>query len=364
MLEQSLWLPAESWLDVPEHESSIVGRHKKPDEEAAEKKEKEEAEKAEKKKPKKKPHKKKDLEPEPETEEEASETESEETNSEYEEPDEDSLIEMMKTLPLEDVKDGWDQDMPILVLPLSLSLYMDTFWADSAPYYLPALLANEKDKVINWTTWTDPDDDDKESFGKDVLTTRKIEKKLHTSVTSRMCSANTIQHIAILDNTDTAVTIMVKQTAVGSPYVADYNEWFKWEVITPDERSNQVVVRQQAAIKWIEEYKPWVVWRTVEKWSLAAIKDDNERIEKFLHESAEKVAKGGYLSDQTLPKRRPVPSEAIRDGYTSVNWQYDYETGEMVNKSSRKYNKNHKNKKHKSDESDPDASEKSGMWGN
>lgn len=39
--------------------------------------------------------------------------------------------------------------------------------------------------------------------------------------------------------------------------------------MTMDERSNQVVLRKQSAIKWIE--KPWVTWRYMENWAIKTL---------------------------------------------------------------------------------------------
>ena len=62
--------------------------------------------------------------------------------------------------------------MPI---PMSLTQYVDCFWADNAPYFIPALITDPNDQVINYTFWTKPDEFDKMMFGDDVIATRKLE---------------------------------------------------------------------------------------------------------------------------------------------------------------------------------------------
>ena len=186
VLDQS-WLTADSWLDIPENESPVVGKHKKK--------------------------KEKDPEPEPETESEKIDDQSDYdsgTESEYIEPSEKELIDLMKTIPLGDIESGWDQEMPEIVLPLSLTNFMDAFWADHAPFYLPAFSSHEKDHVVNWSLWGEPDKEDVKTFGKDVIKTRRIEKWLYKSITSNINTENYVQYIGIVDETPTSVTIMVR----------------------------------------------------------------------------------------------------------------------------------------------------------
>ena len=57
---------------------------------------------------------------------------------EYEEPSNDELIAMMQANEMEDAIDGWDQILELMIVPLSLENYWNAFWANDAPYYIPA----------------------------------------------------------------------------------------------------------------------------------------------------------------------------------------------------------------------------------
>ena len=46
--------------------------------------------------------------------------------------------------------------MDILVVPLSLDEYWDTFWADDAPYYVPSRERDPDDVVLGNSNWQDP----------------------------------------------------------------------------------------------------------------------------------------------------------------------------------------------------------------
>jgi len=102
-------------------------------------------------------------------------------------------------IPLEPAEDGWDRDLPIMVVPMTLEDFMDCFWADQAPFFIPAIL-EKGDTVVNYTLWGDATEDEKTLFGKDVIKTRKIEKFKSTNVTTRLYTApHQIQHLALME---------------------------------------------------------------------------------------------------------------------------------------------------------------------
>ena len=66
-------------------------------------------------------------------------------------------------------------------LPMKLDQYIDCFWTNEAPYFIPALLTNPQDEIVNYTYWNDPDDFDRQVFGEGVIATRKLEQKHHVT---------------------------------------------------------------------------------------------------------------------------------------------------------------------------------------
>ena len=40
---------------------------------------------------------------------------------------------------------------------MSLDDFMDAFWADDAPYLVPAILNDPKDEIVNYTDWVELD---------------------------------------------------------------------------------------------------------------------------------------------------------------------------------------------------------------
>ena len=72
--------------------------------------------------------------------------------------------------------DDWSMDLDILVVPLSLEAYWETFWADDAPYFLPTKPRDPDDKVLSRSNWSAPSPGREEISGKPVLQERTYER--------------------------------------------------------------------------------------------------------------------------------------------------------------------------------------------
>ena len=168
-----------------------------------------------------------------------------------------------------------------MVLFMSLSEFMECFWADEAPFFVPGLLFGQEDKVVNYTGWYEPTLEDTTIFGDDVISVRKVEKSVEDGLYTGLWSTiTTVQHIALLESTPTKVSIMIKETQSGFTYADTYEEWYKWEINGAIEDSHMVVLRKQSAIKWLD--KPWITWRYINSWAVKSLKQDAERLKRFL----------------------------------------------------------------------------------
>lgn len=151
---------------------------------------------------------------------------------------------MFNVIPLEPPEEGWDRDLPIKIVPMTLDESMDCFWGDYAPFFIPAKVTNRKDSVVNFTLWADATEEEKTLFGPNVIKTRKIEILKHTDVANRMYTApHQIQHIALVEKSDTSATIMIRQSQSGSPYSTSYQEWFKYEFVSSKPDSHLTAIR-------------------------------------------------------------------------------------------------------------------------
>ena len=83
-----------------------------------------------------------------------------------------------------------------MVLPMSLTEFMECYWADDAPFFLPGKMFGHEDYIVNYTDWFEPRIRDKTIFGDDIKSTRLVEKSIEDGIYTGVWSTiNTIQHI-------------------------------------------------------------------------------------------------------------------------------------------------------------------------
>lgn len=154
------------------------------------------------------------------------------------------LKELFDVIPLEPASQNWDTALPIMVIDLPIEHVYDCFWADEAPYLLPAVLRKGHDYIVNWTLWTDPGAEDREFFGPTVNSVRKFEKRIPSSHTDRLYTPPIqIVHVALMSQDETSFTIMIRESYVGSPYAGNHQTWYKWEFVTDAIDSKKTAVR-------------------------------------------------------------------------------------------------------------------------
>ena len=113
--------------------------------------------------------------------------------------------------------------MDLLVIDLSIEQAYECFWADEAPFLLPAFKRKENNYVVNWTLWADPSAEDIEIFGENVLAVRKLEQRIPSSHADRLYTAPIqISHLALMSQDETSFTIMNRMSYVGSPYAQSH----------------------------------------------------------------------------------------------------------------------------------------------
>ena len=148
---------------------------------------------------------------------------------------------LIEAVPLEG-KD-WEIDLDILVVPLSLEEYWETFWADDAPYYVPTKPRDPDDVLLSSTNWSTPSLGYEERSGKPVLQERIYERTLVIRGNPLASQMHSTVYFSLLEKTDYKITIRTTAISDGAPYVTSCESWLKYEIITPDPRSKQVVMR-------------------------------------------------------------------------------------------------------------------------
>jgi len=64
-------------------------------------------------------------------------------------------------------------------LPLSLDQFWQAYWADDAPYFLPAFKKDNRDELLSYSDWGRAVHGGELITGKEILEQRSIERKIH-----------------------------------------------------------------------------------------------------------------------------------------------------------------------------------------
>ena len=110
----------------------------------------------------------------------------------------------------------------------------------------------------------------------------------------------------LLEENAERITIMAMTSFKGSFNSDAYKIWTKWEMMTPDPQSHQVVFRQTSTIKWNGGGRPWVIGGYLAKQAEQRMKDSVVGMSEFFVQSAEKYLEGlpdgPYEDAFTLPE--------------------------------------------------------------
>ena len=195
---------------------------------------------------------------------------------------------MLEAIPLE--SDSWQSSLDVVVVPMSLEQFWDAFWSDDAPYYLPARPRDEEDELLNYTNWGTPSPGFERELNKEVRKERIIDKNLRIRGNRFAKHVHSVQYISLVEKTGTHITIKMTNVNDGAPYVEDFQTWVKWEMITPDYRSNQVAIRSSFNIHW--KKKPFAIAGYVENSAITGIKGDNEGLPEYFLSNSENYLAG------------------------------------------------------------------------
>ena len=91
-------------------------------------------------------------------------------------------------------------------------------------------------------------------------------------------------YFSLLEHTDHKITIRTTAVSDGAKYVDSCESWLKWEIITPDPRSNQVVLRQTNHLHWVN--KPFGVSKIIVKNFKKGIVESNETMPQWYADGA------------------------------------------------------------------------------
>ena len=61
------------------------------------------------------------------------------------------------------------------------------------------------------------------------------------------------EYLSLIEQSDTRITIKITTVNEGAPYVKNFQPWIKWEFMSPDPRSQRVVLRTTYNIHWLKK---------------------------------------------------------------------------------------------------------------
>lgn len=157
----------------------------------------------------------------------------------------------MEAWPLEEgLWSDEDNNLDIMVLPLSLAQFWDAFLADDAPYYYLAMESelHYPTTCLESGDWGAPSDDADEFFGTSVVSERMYDRRRRLKHNAFATMIHENIYLSLVEHSDTH--IVLKETTVYPDLRAyrGFEQWIKWDVLTDDPRSNQTVLRQSYMI--------------------------------------------------------------------------------------------------------------------
>ena len=97
------------------------------------------------------------------------------------------------------------------------------------------------------------------------------------SVFSDHCDSK--RHLLLTEKSDRRIQIEKRVIASDAPYTDRFQVLLKWDILTADPLSQQVVLRQTFKMDWFD--KPWALWRTIESTALDNTRDASDKLPEW-----------------------------------------------------------------------------------
>ena len=211
----------------------------------------------------------------------------------YVEPAAEEVLALVDSLAKDNFDDSWEQLIESMVVPLSLEDYWNAFWADDAPFFVPAFMTGEGEEIESATDWGKPIDETGLIYGNTPVDKQRIiERKVEPSggILTRVKHQKEV--ISLIEKNERKISLKVVTFNTGSMYAKTYQQWAKWEFVTPDPKSNQVAVRQHSVTRWTGNHKPLLFADRILTKAGEARRADVEGLNDFFRESALSYADG------------------------------------------------------------------------
>ena len=110
-----------------------------------------------------------------------------------------------------------------MVVPLSLEDYWNAFWANDAPYFVPAFMTHDGDEIVSATDWQAPvEETDFFYINTPVDSQRIIKRKLEPKGSFLSRVTRETEYISEIERNETKITLKVVKLNKGSMYAPTY----------------------------------------------------------------------------------------------------------------------------------------------
>ena len=86
-------------------------------------------------------------------------------------------------------------------------------------------------------------------------------------------------------------------------YADRYQMWAKWDIFTPDPRSQQVIMRQSYQLEWLA--RPFAVWRIIGPVQTGKMEKSLDTLPNWFKNRKEEYLAGLETGEIELPSQKP-----------------------------------------------------------
>ena len=110
-------------------------------------------------------------------------------------------------------------------------------------------------------------------------------------------------NLILLEKTDTEIITKEVVESSGMAYADRFRVMARWDILSPDERSNRVVLRQSYAVEWLD--KPWGLWQIIDPLAHEQMEEDSDQLPEWYERSRVNYLEGLDSGLFEVPKELP-----------------------------------------------------------
>ena len=149
---------------------------------------------------------------------------------------------------------------------MSLEEFWNAFYDDTAPIFVNKFLTTQGDELLAESKWQDPSNSEKDflkgAWDYDTIAYRTYDTKMYVDDNPFSDHCFSRMNLLLLEKSDSDIVIKEVVETSGVIYTDRFRMEAKWDIYSPDPKSQQVILRQSYKIQWLT--KPFGVWRIID----------------------------------------------------------------------------------------------------